>query len=156
MIGMEVDKYTARFHELAKLVPHMVTPEEKRIDRYIWGLAPEIRRMVTSANPTTIQHTVVLANRLTNDAVRSGILKQDKFGGKRKLEGQSCKKTNNDLGKNQKVIRNFGAQSQIGEKDKGTYPKCGECNNHHSGRCIICFKCNKGGHFAKDCKIREN
>ena len=26
MVGMEVDKYTARFHELAKLVPHMVTP----------------------------------------------------------------------------------------------------------------------------------
>ncbi|XP_024964017.1 uncharacterized protein LOC112504315 [Cynara cardunculus var. scolymus] len=134
----------------------MVTPEEKRIDRYIWGLVPEIRGMVTSANPTTIQNAVVLANRLTNDAVRSGILKQDKFGGKRKLEGQSWKRTNNDLGKNQKVIRNFGDQSQTGEKGKGTYPKCGKCNYHHSGRCIICFKCNKGGHFAKDCKIREN
>nr|GEZ92875.1 hypothetical protein [Tanacetum cinerariifolium] len=27
----------------SKLVPHMVTPEDKRIDSYIWGLAPEIR-----------------------------------------------------------------------------------------------------------------
>ena len=42
MTGTDVDKYTACFHELARLVPHMVTPEEKRIDRYIWGLAPEI------------------------------------------------------------------------------------------------------------------
>ncbi|XP_024990666.1 uncharacterized protein LOC112524955 [Cynara cardunculus var. scolymus] len=144
MIGMEVDKYTARFHELAKLVPHMVTPEEKRIDRYIWGLVPEIRGMVTSANPTTIQNAVVLANRLTNDAVRSGILKQDKFGGKKKLEGQSWKRANNNIGKNQKVIRNFGAQSQTREKGKETYPKCGKCNYHHSGSCIICFRCNKG------------
>ena len=35
MIGTDIDKYTAHFHELARLVPHMVTPEEKRIDRYI-------------------------------------------------------------------------------------------------------------------------
>ncbi|XP_024963511.1 uncharacterized protein LOC112503749 [Cynara cardunculus var. scolymus] len=98
MVGMEVDKYTARFHELAKLVPHMVTPEEKQIDRYIWGLAPEIRGMVMSANPTIIQKAVVLANRLTNDAVISGILKQDKFGGKKKPEGQSWKRSNNNLG----------------------------------------------------------
>ncbi|XP_024963700.1 uncharacterized protein LOC112503966 [Cynara cardunculus var. scolymus] len=112
--------------------------------------------MVTSANPTTIPNAVVLASRRTNDAVRSGILKQDKFGGTRKLEGQSWNRANNNLGKNQKVIRNFGAQSQTGEKGKGTYPKCGKCNYHHSGRCIICFRCNKGGHFAKDCKIGEN
>ncbi|KAJ9545268.1 hypothetical protein OSB04_024975 [Centaurea solstitialis] len=34
MKGMDVDKYTARFHKLAQLVPHMVTPEEKRIDKH--------------------------------------------------------------------------------------------------------------------------
>ena len=72
MIGMDVDKYTTRFHELANLVPHMVTPEDKRVDRYIWGLSPEIRGMVTSANPATIQSAVTLAYRLTNDAVRAG------------------------------------------------------------------------------------
>ncbi|GKE38278.1 reverse transcriptase domain-containing protein, partial [Tanacetum coccineum] len=32
--------YTDRFHELARLVPHLVTPEDKRIDRYIYRLAP--------------------------------------------------------------------------------------------------------------------
>ncbi|GJR34603.1 putative reverse transcriptase domain-containing protein [Tanacetum coccineum] len=35
--------YTDKFHELAKLVPHMVTPESSRIKRYINGLAPQIR-----------------------------------------------------------------------------------------------------------------
>nr|GEX46317.1 reverse transcriptase domain-containing protein [Tanacetum cinerariifolium]GEY73204.1 reverse transcriptase domain-containing protein [Tanacetum cinerariifolium] len=43
MIGADVDKYTTRFHELAKLVPHTITPESKHIDRYIRGLAPVIR-----------------------------------------------------------------------------------------------------------------
>ncbi|GJT35293.1 putative reverse transcriptase domain-containing protein [Tanacetum coccineum] len=36
--------YTDRFHELARLVPHLVTPKKKRIERYIYGLAPQILR----------------------------------------------------------------------------------------------------------------
>ncbi|XP_024990713.1 uncharacterized protein LOC112524999 [Cynara cardunculus var. scolymus] len=55
-------------------------------------------------------------------------------------------------GKAQKVIRKFGAQTQIAEKGKETYPMYDKCNNHHGGRCIICLRCNKGGHFAKDCR----
>ena len=55
MVGSEIDSYTARFHELAKLVPHLVTPEENRVERYIWGFAPEIRGNITSANPRTLQ-----------------------------------------------------------------------------------------------------
>ncbi|GJS10430.1 reverse transcriptase domain-containing protein [Tanacetum coccineum] len=32
--------YTDRFHELARLVPHLVTPESRMIERYVYGLAP--------------------------------------------------------------------------------------------------------------------
>ncbi|GKA92128.1 hypothetical protein Tco_0814053 [Tanacetum coccineum] len=45
--------------------------QEKRVDRYIWSLVPEIRRMVTSSNPITLQAVVGLAFHLTNDVVRS-------------------------------------------------------------------------------------
>ena len=154
MVGSGIDSYTTRFHELAKLVPHLVTPEENRIDRYIWGLAPEIRGNVTSANPTTLQDAVNLATRLTNNAIRSGMFASDKAKGKRKMEEPAKKQSGERTGKNQKVIRNFGVQTQTVEKGKGVYPKCDKCNNHHGGRCIICLKCNKGGHFAKDCRTR--
>ncbi|GJV71552.1 putative reverse transcriptase domain-containing protein [Tanacetum coccineum] len=50
-----IDGYTARFHELARLVPHMVTPKSQRVNRYIRGLAPEIKPHVTSSEPATIQ-----------------------------------------------------------------------------------------------------
>ncbi|GKF86530.1 putative reverse transcriptase domain-containing protein, partial [Tanacetum coccineum] len=43
IIGANHAGYTDRFHELAKLVPHLVTPESLRIKRYIDGLAHEIR-----------------------------------------------------------------------------------------------------------------
>ena len=55
MVGSDVGEYTTRFHELARLCPHMVTPAYKRIELYIRGLTPKIEGMVTSFNPTTIQ-----------------------------------------------------------------------------------------------------
>nr|GEV99321.1 hypothetical protein [Tanacetum cinerariifolium] len=46
--------YTDRFHKLARLVSHLVAPENKRIGRYIYGLAPQIRGMVKAIEPTII------------------------------------------------------------------------------------------------------
>ncbi|KAI3685709.1 hypothetical protein L6452_34966 [Arctium lappa] len=152
MVGNDIDTYTARFHELAKLVPHLVTPEESRIDKYIWGLAPEIRGDVTSSKPTTLQEAVSIATRLTNNAIRSGNFAHEKAMGKRKIEEPSRRQSDRIACKNRKRMGNYGVQAQVVEKGKGTYPKCDKCNNRHSGRCIICTKCNKGGHFARDCK----
>ncbi|GKC12073.1 reverse transcriptase domain-containing protein [Tanacetum coccineum] len=53
MVGANHAAYTDRFHELAKLVPHLVTPELARIKRYVAGLAPEIRGMLKATQPTT-------------------------------------------------------------------------------------------------------
>ncbi|GJY58478.1 putative reverse transcriptase domain-containing protein [Tanacetum coccineum] len=66
--------YTDRFHELAKLVPHLVTPESKRIGRYINELAPQIHRMLRATQPTTIQSAILTARILTNEAVCCGTL----------------------------------------------------------------------------------
>nr|GEV23480.1 putative reverse transcriptase domain-containing protein [Tanacetum cinerariifolium] len=67
-------RYTYRFHDLAKLVPHLVTPESKHIERYINGLAPQIRRMLRATQPTTIQSAILTAGILTNEAVHCGTL----------------------------------------------------------------------------------
>ena len=40
MVGAGHAAYTDRFHELARLVLHLVTPEKKRIERYLYELAP--------------------------------------------------------------------------------------------------------------------
>ncbi|GKF42413.1 reverse transcriptase domain-containing protein, partial [Tanacetum coccineum] len=50
--------YIDRFHELARLVPLLVTPKGKRIERYVYGLAPQIRAMVATTEPNTIQKAV--------------------------------------------------------------------------------------------------
>ncbi|GKG00588.1 hypothetical protein Tco_0302278 [Tanacetum coccineum] len=49
MTGANHAGYTDRFHELAKLVPHLVTPESVRIKKYIAGLAPEAGILIDEA-----------------------------------------------------------------------------------------------------------
>ncbi|GJT22962.1 reverse transcriptase domain-containing protein [Tanacetum coccineum] len=74
MVGANHAGYTDWFHELAKLVPHLVTPKSKRIGRYINGLAPQIRGMLRATQPTTIQSAILKAGILTDKAVRCGTL----------------------------------------------------------------------------------
>ncbi|KAI3786647.1 hypothetical protein L1987_40484 [Smallanthus sonchifolius] len=68
MEGSEIELYTTLSHELEGMCPHMVTPSYKRIEMFISGLVPQIQSMVTSSNPTTIQQTIRLAHKLTDQA----------------------------------------------------------------------------------------
>ncbi|GKA79210.1 hypothetical protein Tco_0785806 [Tanacetum coccineum] len=81
--------YIDRFHELARLVLYLVTPETKRIERYIYGLASQIRRMVAATEPPTIQSAILKVRVLTDEAVKNGSLKRN--GEKR---GESSKEGN--------------------------------------------------------------
>ncbi|XP_023729974.1 uncharacterized protein LOC111877697 [Lactuca sativa] len=149
----------------------MVTPEEKRINRYIWGLAPEFRGMVTSANPSTIQSAVSLANRLTNDAIRIRASTKENSSSKRKPVDQGEKKYGGKSGRKQKVSRNFMVRAQEQEPVKtqeqevmevqerkqysGPLPKCNKCNFHHKGACPVCQNCKQTGHYSKYCKLNK-
>ncbi|GJR96722.1 hypothetical protein Tco_0268896, partial [Tanacetum coccineum] len=67
VIGAGHAAYTDRFYELARLVPHLVTPKNKRIERYIIGT-------------------------LTDEAIRNGSIKKNPE--KRGNGGLSCKGRN--------------------------------------------------------------
>ncbi|XP_052620987.1 uncharacterized protein LOC128126874 [Lactuca sativa] len=149
----------------------MVTPEEKQIDRYIRGLAPEIRGMVTLANPTIIQSAVSLANRLTNDVIRMGASTKENSSSKRKSADQGEKKHGGKSRRKQKVSRNFMVRAQEQEpvktqeqgvmevQERKQYsrplPKCNKCNFHHKGACPVCQNCKQTGHYSKYCKMNK-
>ncbi|GJR29246.1 putative reverse transcriptase domain-containing protein [Tanacetum coccineum] len=59
MVGACHVAYTDRFHELARLVPHLVTPESRMIERYVYDLASQIHGMVTAMEPKTITNGLV-------------------------------------------------------------------------------------------------
>ncbi|GJW71424.1 putative reverse transcriptase domain-containing protein [Tanacetum coccineum] len=74
MVGAIHTAYTDRFHELARLVPHLVTPESACIKRYVARLAPKIRGMLKATQPTTIQDAILRAGILTGKAISCGTL----------------------------------------------------------------------------------
>nr|GEU40841.1 hypothetical protein [Tanacetum cinerariifolium] len=75
-----------------ELVPKLVTPENKRIERYINGLASQIRGMVAITEPTTIQKAVQIAGTLTDEALRNGSIKKNPEN--RENEGEPSKDRN--------------------------------------------------------------
>ncbi|GJY05796.1 putative reverse transcriptase domain-containing protein [Tanacetum coccineum] len=152
MVGANHAAYTDRFHELAKLVPHLVTPESSRIKRYIAGLAPEIRGMLRATQPTTIQNAILRAGILTDEAVSYGTL--TKGNDKRKVVEESSKSGGSwKDNKKAKVGTGFVATAPPRNEFASSNPKCSRCNTHHpaNGPCNVCFNCQKPGHFARNC-----
>ncbi|GKC37637.1 putative reverse transcriptase domain-containing protein [Tanacetum coccineum] len=124
MVGVGHAAYTDRFHELARLVPHLVTSESRSIKRYVYGLAPQIRGLVAATEPKTIQKAV-----------------KDKNGrddNKRIRTGNAFATTVNP----------------VGRENMGTWPKCTICNSYYAPErpCRTCFNCNRPCHLAKDCR----
>ncbi|GJW09720.1 putative reverse transcriptase domain-containing protein [Tanacetum coccineum] len=153
MVGANHAAYTDRFHELAKLVPHLVTPESSRIKRYIVGLAPEIRGMLRVTQPTTIQNAIPRARILTDEAVSCGTL--TKGNDKRKVVEESSKSGGSwKDNKNAKVGIGFVATAPPRNEFANLNPKYSRCNTHHpaNGPYNVCFNCQNPGHFARNCR----
>ncbi|GJS80579.1 putative reverse transcriptase domain-containing protein [Tanacetum coccineum] len=150
MVGADHAGYTNRFHELAKLVPHLVTPEAKRVTRYINGLPSQIRGMLRATQPATIQAAILTAGILTDEAVRSGTLA--KAGEKRKERDEASK--SESVRKDEKKAK--GGRGFVAtvppRRENGNFPKCARCKGFHAekGPCIVCYNCQRPGHMARD------
>nr|GEY53482.1 hypothetical protein [Tanacetum cinerariifolium] len=153
MVGASHAAYTDRFHELARLVPYLVTPESRRIERYVYGLAPQICKMLAAMEPKTMQKAVWISGALTNKAVRNRLIKKVK---KRGNMGEPSNDKNGTDDNKRTRTRNVYATtvSPVKRENTGTWPKCTTCNSYHAlrGPCGTCFNCNHQGHLAKDCR----
>ncbi|KAK1415466.1 hypothetical protein QVD17_31248 [Tagetes erecta] len=162
MVGANISGYTDKFNELATLLPHMVTPEFKRVERYLWGLAPQIRGMVTASNPVTAKSAIALAHKLTDDTIRDGSFKKvsedKKVGDKRKWDSKSDNKYGNHQSKKQNTVKAFAAGTAVNtvepKKYNGPHPKCNKCGYHHINTCdsIRCDNCKRMGHTTRNCR----
>ncbi|GKF04424.1 putative reverse transcriptase domain-containing protein, partial [Tanacetum coccineum] len=143
MVGAGHTAYTNRFHELARLVPHLVTPESRKIERYVYGLAPQIREMMAATEPKTMQK-----------AVRNGSIK--KVEKRENVEEPSKDKNGRDDNKSTRTGNAFATTANpVGRENTGAWPKYTTCNSYHApgGPCRTCFNCNRPCHFPRDCRV---
>ncbi|GJU86192.1 putative reverse transcriptase domain-containing protein [Tanacetum coccineum] len=143
--------YTDRFHKLSRLVPHLVTLENKRIERYIYGLAPHICAMVAATEPTIIQSVVLKARMLTDEAIRNASLKKntEKRGKGREPSRDGNVKDDNKRSRTGKAFAII--TNPIRKEYTGTTPKCTNYNYYHLPEMPcpreVCFKCGGTDHY---------
>ncbi|GJR11178.1 putative reverse transcriptase domain-containing protein [Tanacetum coccineum] len=155
--GNDVPAYTERFQELTLICTKFVANETEKVDKYISGLPDNIYGNVKSARPKTLDETIELANDLMDQKLRTYAERQS--DNKRRADDSS----RNNHGHQQQPFKRQNVTKVynmgIGERKpyRGSLPKCNKCHLHHNGPCTQrCHKCNKIGHFARDCRSTGN
>ncbi|GJR57586.1 putative reverse transcriptase domain-containing protein [Tanacetum coccineum] len=139
-----------------------VANETEKVDKYISGLLDNIYRNVKSARPKKLDETIELANDLMDQKLRTYAERQS--DNKRKADDSS----RNNHGHQQQPFKrqNVAKVYNIGTGERkpygGSLPKnTGNTNvantQKGNGPCTQkCHKCNKVGHFARDCRSTGN
>ncbi|GKE34577.1 hypothetical protein Tco_1453899 [Tanacetum coccineum] len=155
MVGAGHAAYADRFHELSRLVPHLVTPK-KNIERYMYGLAPQIRGMVAIMEPTTIQKVVQIAGTLTDEAIRNGSIKKnpEKRGIEENLarigmEGMITREIEMEMLLLQPQIL-LGERTRVGNPSVPPDSEPSKCQNPATAR-RACFECGGTNHYKPAC-----
>ncbi|KAJ9536239.1 hypothetical protein OSB04_un000588 [Centaurea solstitialis] len=102
-----------------------------KVDRYVWGLSPEIRGKVTAADPKSLQEAVNLANRLTNNAIRSELSRMTR----QRERGRWGRHPNRNSEERRERIEECG---RGGHTDK-------DCRKR------ACFECGSYNHYRNAC-----
>ncbi|GJT17244.1 putative reverse transcriptase domain-containing protein [Tanacetum coccineum] len=134
--GNDVPAYTERFQELTLICTKFVANDER---------------------PKTLDETIELANDLMDQKLRTYAERQS--DNKRRADDSS----RNNHGHQQQPFKrqNVAKVYNMGTGERkpygGSLPKCNKCHLHHNGPCTQrCHKCNKIGHFARDCRNTSN
>ncbi|GKD67242.1 putative reverse transcriptase domain-containing protein, partial [Tanacetum coccineum] len=125
MVGAGHAAYTGRFQKLARLVPHLVTPKNKRIERM-----------------------------LTDEAIRNGSLRKntEKRGNGKELSRNENVRDDNKISRTGRAFATI--TNPVRKEYMGMAPKCTNYSFHHNPEmpCRKCMNYNRLGHFAKDCR----
>ena len=82
-----VTEYTQEFETLSRYTPHLVTPDARKVQKYIYGLIPPIRKMAMVQPGISFKEVVQLAYRLEEDHLRTRAEQpQNRDKGKRPMD----------------------------------------------------------------------
>ena len=163
-------EYEKKFLELIRLVPFFAENEQEKINRFMAGLNPAVRTIVTSASHTRYGQLVEAATRVEQSA-QTALKSKSQFSQKRSWTGshqgeaskmaksgqrpawsQSRQQSQRPQASQSYVRSSAGSRSQQSWRSR---PVCNRCGRSHSGECLQgrtgCFRCGQEGHFMRDC-----
>ncbi|GJR33957.1 putative reverse transcriptase domain-containing protein [Tanacetum coccineum] len=152
--GTDVIGYNQRFQELALLCGRMFPEESDKIEKYVGGLPDMIHGSVVASKPKTMQEATEMAIEVMDKRIRTFADRQTE--NKRKPDNNQQPQQHHQ-NKRQNTGRAYAAGTVEKKPYGGSKPLCSKCNYHHDGPCAPkCHKCNKVGHFARDCRSTAN
>ncbi|GJR01330.1 putative reverse transcriptase domain-containing protein [Tanacetum coccineum] len=152
--GTDVIGYNQRFQELALLYGRMFPEESDKIEKYVGGLPDMIHGSVVASKPKTMQEATEMAIEVMDKRIRTFADRQTK--NKRKPNNNQQPQQHHQ-NKRQNTGRSYAAGTVKKKPYGGSKPLCSKSNYYHDGPCAPkCHKCNKVGHFARDCRSTAN
>ncbi|GKE15661.1 reverse transcriptase domain-containing protein [Tanacetum coccineum] len=148
--GTDVIGYNQRFQELSLLCVRMFPEESDKIERYVNGLPDMIYGSVVASKPKIMQEAIEISTELMDKKIRTFAERQ--IENKRKQD-DNHQQPQQQQNKRQNTGRAYTARSGEKKPYGGSKPLCVKCNYHHDGPCAPkCYKCNRVGHLARDCR----
>nr|GEU72522.1 putative reverse transcriptase domain-containing protein [Tanacetum cinerariifolium] len=134
-----------------------VANETEKIDKYISELSDNIYGSVKASKPKTLDETIELAKDLMDQKLRTYAERQTNNNRKTDDLSRNNHGHQQQPAKRQNVAKVYNMGSSERKPYGGKMPKCTKCRFHHNGPCTQkCHKCNKIGHFARDCRSSGN
>nr|GFC07168.1 hypothetical protein [Tanacetum cinerariifolium] len=130
--------------------------ENKKIDKYISGLPDNIYGNVKSSKPRTLDETIKLTNDLMDQKLHTYAKRADN---KRKTDDTSRNNNGHQQQpfKKQNVAKVYNMETGEKKPYEGSLPNFTKRQRHHNGPCTQkCHKCNKVGHFSRNCRSSGN
>ncbi|KAG8386811.1 hypothetical protein BUALT_Bualt03G0187600 [Buddleja alternifolia] len=153
--NMTVCAYVRKFEEGCRYVPYIARDNTEKIDHFLRGLKPEIRRDVRISSADQFREIVdkaLMVDLDEKEIQKSYQQKRQMFTPRNPTQWKKPE---------QKPSQGNDKRPRVGQTSNATEkPKCTKCGRNHFGECQMgsycCFNCKKPGHFAKDCPTLQN
>ncbi|KAI3443877.1 hypothetical protein Pfo_000542 [Paulownia fortunei] len=148
--GISVCDYVRKFEQGCKYVPYIARDNNEKMDHFLRGLNPEIRRDVRMSSVIEFRELVDKALMVDLDEKEIEKFHQQKKQVFTPRNLNQWKKGEQKSNQGNEKRPRVGQTSTTVER-----PKCANCGKNHFGEYYSgtnhCFKCKKPGHIGKDC-----